>query len=171
MFKEIEIKSVLSLPYKLIDIDKGEEHFVFAFKCFDEKQSDYSIQMGGVTGKFEVIYRCYGIESQFECDITIGNVYDFYIQLNNVYGIHFGKDTIANLKNYGNILKRTNLTFSLDNNGHCTIIGSFKNKGNLYKSGIEFEIEIDQTYIPEILASCAFFFKELTRIQGHGTFY
>lgn len=171
MFKEIEIESVLSFPYKLIDIEKDKELFVFAFKNFDEKQSDYSIQAGGVTGKFEVTYRCCGIESQFECDITIGNVYDFYIELCDAYEIQFGKVTTASMKNNGNILKRTNLVFNFDNSGHCIISGYFKNKDNLYKSGIEFEIEIDQTYIPEILVSLEKFFEELKRIQGHSTFY
>ena len=49
--------------------------------------------------------------------------------------------------------------------------GLFLNGDHQYKSGISFEIEIDQTFIPEILSSLKCFFEELKRIQGHDTFY
>lgn len=171
MFKDFKIQSELELPYKLIDIAEDGEHFIFAFKCFDEDQSEYSVQAGGVNGRFEVIYRCCGIDSQFECDITVGNVYNFYIELDNAYDIQLGKNTVANLKNYGDNLNRASLTFNFDKTGHCVLFGAFKNKDNLYKSGIDFEIKIDQTYIPEILVSLERFFEELIKIQGHSRFY
>ena len=81
MFKTIKVESNLELPYNLIDIQDGEKRFIFLFKCFDDNQTEYSIQAGGVTGKFEVTYKCCGIDSNFECDITIGNLYYFYIEL------------------------------------------------------------------------------------------
>lgn len=171
MYKEIEIISELQLPYKLIDINEGEEQFVFSFKSFEPKQTEYSIKSGGITGVFEITYKCIGIESQFECDITVGNVYDFYVGLDYAYDIQFGKDTVAVLKNYGDTLDRTNLTFTFDKKGHCILNGDFKNKNTQCKSGISFEFEIDQTYIPEILRSLENFFSELRRIQGHSVFY
>ena len=64
MFKEADIETTLELPYTLIDIGEDEERFVFAFRRFDENQTDYSIQAGGLTGKFEVMYRCKGMESK-----------------------------------------------------------------------------------------------------------
>ncbi|MDO4863630.1 MAG: hypothetical protein Q4A05_05610 [Ruminococcus sp.] len=165
-----EIESTLELPYKLIDICRGYEHFVFTFKRFDENQSEYSIKNGGVTGDFEISYECKGVKCNFECDITIGNLYYFYIELDNAY--QCCKNSIAILNNYGETLNRTKLTFRFDKLGHCFISGFFKNKENSYRSGIIFDdIEIDQTYIPEILVSLENFFTELKRIQGHSNFY
>ena len=171
MFKEIEIESNFELPYKLIDINERNEHFVFEFKCFDNKQTDYSVQAGGVTGRFEVIYTCRGIESQFECDITIGNVYEFYNELKGAYKDINGKDLSVCLKNYGEVLKRSRLVIDFDKLGHCILSGNFKNKDNYYKCGIDFEIEIDQTYILNFLGALEAFFNELKRIQGHCNFY
>ena len=51
---------------------------------FDSDQSNHSIEKFGVTGTFEVTYCSGGISSKFECDMTIGNLYDFYIQLENI---------------------------------------------------------------------------------------
>lgn len=167
MFDEIE-KS-LQLPYKLIDIDNCGEHFIFAFKKYDESQDEYSIKLGGITGDFELTYKSLGLECQFECDITVGNVYDFYRELE--YAYQASKNTEAKLKNYGNILNRTFLQFRFDKLGHCILIGNFKNKFTQYRNGVTFEIEIDQTYVAKILSSLKFFFEKLKSIQGHDTFY
>ena len=48
MFKTIKVESNLELPYNLIDIQDGEKRFIFSFKCFDDNQTEYSIQAGGV---------------------------------------------------------------------------------------------------------------------------
>ena len=44
MFKTIKVESNLELPYNLIDIQDGEKRFIFSFKCFDDNQTEYSIQ-------------------------------------------------------------------------------------------------------------------------------
>ena len=170
MYSEIKIESSLVLPYRLINVQHDDELFIFAFKCFDEKQTDYSIQHGGVTGIFEIEYSCFGLESHFTLDVTVGNVYDFYKSLKDAYDKCFCKDCNATLQNYGS-LNRTSLSLSFDKLGHCLIKGSFLNREHQYKSGVSFEIEIDQTYIPEILLSLKSFFEELKKIQGHDTFY
>ena len=170
MYTEVKIESSLVLPYKLIDFQQGDEQFVFAFKCFDEKQTDYSIQHSGVTGSFAIEYRCCGIDSHFELDVTVGNVYEFYESLKNAYNTQLCKDCNAALRNYGS-LDRTYILMSFDKIGHCLMKGLFLNGDHQYKSGISFEIEIDQTFIPEILSSLKCFFEELKRIQGHDTFY
>ena len=166
-----KIESTLELPYRLIDWQSGSEHFIFQFQAFDENQTDISIQNGGITGAFGVMYQGTGISCAFTCDITIGNVYDFYISLDNAYDIMYGKNAVAVLKNYGETLHRTNLTFSFDSKGHCSVSGYFQNKENRYHSGITFAFELDQTYIPEILHRMDQFFQEIRRIQGHGQFY
>lgn len=163
------IESMIELPYKLIDIDTGSEHFIFQFKTFDDNQTDYSIKMGGVTGKFSIIYQGKGTNCNFGCDITVGNVYEFYISLDNAYNM-LGQNATAILKNYGD-LNRTNLTINFDNKGHCFVDGYFKNKDNLYESGIIFSFGVAQTYLTESLDSMKTLFQELRRIQGHSDFY
>lgn len=170
MFKKIEIENTLELPYKLIDIKNGSEHLRLAFKCFDDNQTDYSIQAGGVTGEFVVSYKGRGIDSLFECDITIGNLYDFYIELKNIYENLPGIEPFAVLKNHGT-LNRTDITFRFDKLGHCFVSGYFKNKSNGYKSGIIFDIQIELPNIYDLLHSLEKFFNELKRIQGHSNFY
>lgn len=172
MYTIQKIESAIELPYNLIDINTGSEHFIFQFNAFDDNQTDYSIKRGGITGKFNIIYQSKGINCNFECDITVGKVYEFYISLDNAYDIMSCKNSVALLKNYGNTLNRTNLTISFDNKGHCFANGCFKNKDNNYKSGVIFSFEIDYyTYITDILNSMEIFFQELRRIQGHSNFY
>ncbi len=170
MFETVEIDSNLELPYKLIDLHEEGEEFSLSFKDFDSDQSNHSIEKFGVTGTFEVTYCSGGINSQFECDMTIGNLYDFYIQLENVYECLPGIEPIATLENYGS-LNRASMTFNFDKKGHVIINGKFMDSKNEYKSGIIFEKEIDTVYITEILTSLNIFFEELKRIQGHGKFY
>lgn len=166
--KEIIIESKLSLPYVLIDIFEWDEHFIFQFNEFDSKQTDYSIRMGGVTGKFGIIYSGKGMECSFDCDITIGNVRDFAIALENAYEhLKGGKAVLAD---YGS-LNRTNLSVAFDKKGHCEVAGRFLNKNNFYKSGINFSFSLDQTHISDIIGRMDIFFSELHRIQGHDTYY
>ena len=117
MYTRYNVESTLELPYKLIDINTGSEHFVFQFNEFDDNQTDYSIRQGGLTGKFSIAYQSNDIECNFGCDITIGNVYEFYLALDDAYDIKFGKNTVAVLKDYGG-QNRTNLTFSFNKRGH-----------------------------------------------------
>ena len=171
MYKEIEIKSDLELPYELIYIKEGNKQFGLYFKSFDKHQSEYSISVGGVTGTFEVAYSCLGMDCRFECDITMGNLYSFYLQLENVYECLPGIVPIATLENYGS-LDRTNLTFKFDKMGHVQINGRFMNKDAHYNSGILFDISMDAFYnITYMIKTLKTFFDELKRIQGHSTFY
>ena len=168
-YKEIIIESKLELPYVRIDIFERDEHFIFQFNEFDDKQTDYSIRTGGVTGKFGIIYSGKGMECSFDCDITIGNVHDFAVSLENAYDNLNGRKAI--LENYGS-LNRTNLCVAFDNKGHCEITGKFLNEDNFYKSGISFSFfSLDQTHISDIIGKMDIFFRELYRIQGHNTYY
>lgn len=171
MFMTKTIRSAIELPYPLIEISTIDEHFVFQFDRFDDDQTDFSIKAGGVTGSYSVIYQCRGIESHFECDITTGNVYDFYVSLRDAYNAVSAQDAVAVLKDYGNTASRTGLTVRFDRKGHCRFEGSFRNKYTQFKSGIELTFEADQSYIPDILRSLEVFFDELRTIQGHGSFY
>ena len=76
----IESGDFLNLPYDLFSIDLGETQFVLQFLNFHE-QDDYSIRMGGLSGDFGISYRDKAFSCAFGCDITVGNVYDFYQRL------------------------------------------------------------------------------------------
>ncbi len=161
--------SIFELPYKLMDIDMVDEHFSLAFIKFDEGQSEYSINHSGITGDFEIAYKCSGIESKFECDMTIGNLYYFFVALDNAYDIENCKNNIVTLENYGSS-KRSVLKLKFDN-GRYFVNGYFKNKNNKYNSSIGFNFEIFLTDIVEILISLDNFFSEIRRIQGNNNFY
>lgn len=170
-FKEVEIKSNLELPYTLICIKEGSTQFGLYFKSFDEHQNEYTINAGGVTGTFEIAYSCLGMDCRFECDITMGNLYSFYLQLENVYECLPGIVPIATLENYGS-LERSNLTFTFDKKGHVQVNGRFMNKDTQYCSGILFDVSMDAFYnITNMINALKYFFEELKRIQGHSNFY
>ena len=171
MYQTTEIESNFTLPYDLICIQDGGMQFRLTFKCFDENQTAYSIQTGGLTGTFEVTYQCAGMDCQFECDMTIGNLYYFYIALENGYECLPGIEPVAVLKNDGETRNRTNLTFTFDKQGHINVNGCFRNKCDGYHSGIVFELQIDVSYIYDILSALESFFDALKRIQGHSNFY
>ncbi len=166
-----KISSAIIPPYPLIDIRTDREHFIFQFQRFDDNQTDYSIKAGGLTGCFAVEYQCEGIESSFECDITMGNVYDFYISLRKAYEGINKRGASASLRNYGEAENRTGLTINFDGKGRCCIEGRFSNKFSQHRSGIYLSFDADQSYIPEILGTMKRFFDESARIQGHSSFY
>ncbi|MCM1506105.1 MAG: hypothetical protein NC177_03070 [Ruminococcus flavefaciens] len=146
----------------LIDISEWDEHFIFQFNEFDGNQTDY------LTGKFGIVYLGKGMECSFDCDITIGNVYDFAVALENAY--EYIKGGKAVLANYGS-LDRSNLSVVFDGKGHCEVTGKFLNADNFYKSGISFAFSLDQTHINDILIKMDIFFEELHRIQGHNKYF
>lgn len=167
-YEEFIINSKLEFPYRLIDIAESGEQFIFQFKEFDEGQTDYSVSTTGVTGKFGILYIGKGLNCNFSCDITIGNVRDFLIALENACdNMNDGK---AVLENYGS-LNRTYLSVVFGKKGHCEITGNFLNEDNFYQSGISFSFSLDQTYISDMLRRMDIFFGELYRIQGHNRYY
>ena len=165
---ESEKESHIELPFTLIDIREGSEQFVFSFKRFDN-EAGYSHKTGRVTGIFEVTYNCRGISSQFECDATIGNVYAFLLQLENVYECLPGIEPVAVLENYGS-MNRTNMTFRFDKKGHVAVNGRFMNGSTKYNSGIVFEMKTDTSCISDILINFNRIFEEIQRIQGHSDY-
>ena len=159
----------IELPYKLINIGMDDERFILSFKRFKAHQDSYSIKRSGLAGDFEIYYKCNGIESRFECDMTVANLLYFYYELDDVWDGLPGKNNVAILTNNADTPDRTKMTFRLYK-GICYINGIFKNRDNRYKSGIIFDMELDCTFIPEILVSIHDFFDELEKIQGHKNF-
>ena len=54
-------KSLLKLPYKLIEFYDNGEQFTLSFGSFDSTQSERSVMRGGLSGGFEAAYSCEGI--------------------------------------------------------------------------------------------------------------
>lgn len=106
-----DTEKTFALPYKLIDIDTGREHFVLSFKSFARHQDGFSIKHSGLNGDFEAAYRCSGIDSRFECDMTTGELFAFYHELDNVYNCLPGTESAATLKNNDDTLSHTRMTF------------------------------------------------------------
>ncbi len=171
MFKAIEIESRLELPYAVIDIRNGEEQFILSFSSFDEDQTEHSLQAGGVTGRFDVTYKCRGTDCHFECDLTTGNLYCFYLELDDALDGLPGTKPIAILENYGGSQERTKIVFSHDKTGHWFVSGNIRNKGNNFRSGIFFDIPVDVSIVSETMVSLKRLFDELERIQGHRNFF
>ena len=163
----------LELPYKLMDIEIDDERFTLSFRSFKAHQDSYSIKRSGLAGNFEVYYKCSGMENRFECDLTVGELYCFYIELDNVYDGLPGTKPVAILESNSETQERTKMTFRPDE-GKFLISGLFMNRDNCYKSGIFFDMKIDTLFVPqlvgEILAALENFFKELENIQGHRNF-
>ncbi len=164
-YKNIIISSLIEIPFDLLNIENGNEIFIFQFIGFDEHQSDISIQKGGVTGTFGIQYTCDGLNCKFNCDITVGKVYDFYQLLEKCYKELNG---IAVLQDYSG--DRTRLSVKFEKSGECILEGVFKNMNNFYRNGITVCIHCDQTYIEPSLHMFKKFFLELARIQGYNEF-
>ncbi len=168
-YTETVIDSRLELPYTLIDIENASEHFVFKFISFDKGQTDFSIKNGGLTGQFGIKYTGKGMSCEFMCDITMGNVRDFGVALDSAYDNL--SDPKVEMFNYGSP-NRSCLSFLLSKTGNCRVKGKFRNKDNLYDSGIFFSFNIDESYyIPKTIHNIDVFFEEIYRLQGHNTFY
>ena len=170
-FVRLKVVIFVNLPYDLFSLDLGETQFVLQFLNFHE-QDDYSIQVGGLSGDFGIFYKDKAFSCRFRCDITVGNLYDFYIALDNAWDILGCREgSSAVLSDYSHFLKRSRLSVTFDKKGHCSIEGSFKSKESAYQSGIFFSFQADQTYISENLNSLDYFLHELAEMQGHRNFY
>lgn len=159
----------LELPYKLIDIGADDERFTLSFKSFKAHQDSFSIKRSGLAGDFEVYYKCRGMENRFECALTVGELYCFYIELDNVYDGLPGTKPVAILENNAETQERTKMTFRPDK-GNFSISGLFRNRDSCYKSGIIFDMKIDTVFVVEMLVTLENFFKGLEEIQGHRNF-
>lgn len=162
------IDTNLQLPCNIIDLrSTSDEHFVFRFLKFNDGQTDYSVQKGGLTGQFGIEYHGRDLDCEFPCDIAMSNVYEFYHALDDEYD-GMGNGTVI-LQNYG-AEERTLVRFNTYKPGHTRVEGRVLNRDTLYQSGIVFGFDIDQSYIPDIIFAAKTFFDEIHRIQGHYIF-
>ncbi|MBR1530147.1 MAG: hypothetical protein IJ642_12745 [Oscillospiraceae bacterium] len=151
----------MQLPYALITL--SDDHRKFIFQCL-------SIDYNTMYVKFGIIYRSPEVNAKFSCDITIGNVYDFYVSLDMAYDLLDGTETKAVLETYGS-LDRTEFSVEFDRKGHCTLKSRFLSRESHYQNGINFQMKLDQSYLIDSMKAMSRFFKELSEIQGNSVFY
>ena len=160
---------IIKLPCTMIDIGDSDESFKLFFDRFDEGQSEHSIRNNGLSGIFKAEYKSRGMDCCFDIDLTIGNLYYFNYDLDTAWDIHYGRNSKAVLRNYGDIC-RSELVFSFDESGRCTVSGKFMNSECGFKNGISFEKEIDRSQITDQTVSMTSFFDKLAEIQGNRNF-
>ena len=136
---------------------------------FDERQTEHSKKNNGLSCIFRIAYKCSGMECSFDINLTIGNLYYFCYDLDTAWDIKFGWNTTAVLRNYGDIC-RSELVFSFDGYGRCTVSGKFMNSECGFRNGISFEMKIDRSQITDQTASMESFFNKLAEIQGNRNF-
>lgn len=83
-YHNIEIKTNLEVPYKLIHIHQNLDDkflsslFEFRMRYIDENQTEESVKYGGITAGFDVILDSPSIKANIISRVTVGNVYKFY---------------------------------------------------------------------------------------------
>ena len=156
------------LPIRLIDIQMGDKCFILEFKDFVRNTNDNSICRSKLLGIFEITYKCNGMSCCFECDMSIGNLYYFYLELDTAYDIEFSTNAKAILSDYNS--DKTNIIVQFDDKCRCELSGHIKNKIDNYRSGIEFTINIEQSDVCDILVKLDKFLREMKQIQGNYNF-
>lgn len=164
-FKNIKVTTKLELPYKIIDLKYNSGNFCFYFAGLDEGQTDYSIKMGGVTGKFGIELSEKDLDTNFICDISVENVFYFYRDLQKCYKTLSGEAVLGDYSN-----KRTNIIFIFDKLGHCNINGFARNIYSGFNIMLQFKIRCDQSFISDILDRMSVMFNEFARLQGSKTY-
>lgn len=165
-YKIIEIHSEITCPFKLMDFHFETFSFEFLFKEFDKEQSDYAIEHGGVTGIFSVAFNEEGLNVQFPCDVTVGNVYSFFVQLKECYGSMNGAVV---LEDYSK--ERVHMEVIFYNSGQCEVDIEVANYSSYNSCGkIKVNFQCDQSYWRNIIDNFNIFFTELARLQGYYDF-
>ena len=149
----------MEFPYTLIDFEKHGESFSLFAEGIDEGTAATKAY-GIVRADFSISLDVDGINASFNCDFTLGNLFDFYKQLRDCYE---KVSSEAVLEDYGQKNTMLRIDF-LDRSGHVCIKGTFTKFAT--QNFIGFTFTTDQTYIKAMVNSLKRFFDELAEIQG-----
>lgn len=149
----------MDLPYCAIDISTCNGKMRLLVTDVD-KAAPEALKRGGVTAEFHIQIAVDGINADFNCSISLGNLYIFYIDLQKCYKEVKGT---AVLKDYSERL--TNIAVCFIHTGQCVVSG-FAQNGAYSKNKIEFYIQCDQTFINQNIKSLKALFDKLAAIQG-----
>ena len=151
----------LTFPYKLIDIDTGSGRFLLSMTALDKEN--------GFTGTFRAAYSCKGIKSDFECFVTLGDIYYFAYALDTAYDLE-QVNTSAVIGD-DNDLRKISLIFIFDSKGRCHVSGHFPNKDDMFRSAVDFNCELYLSVITDITVGINKLFDKLAEIKGDRDFY
>ena len=153
----------MEIPCNIIEICTNEGAFVLSIIAIDEGTPE-SIRRGGITADFNIQIRVDGINADFKCLLSVGNLFAFYSELQEKYRYLSGKAVLKDCSE-----RLTNVIFDFHKTGGCRIYGhaySSAYSGNK----IEFSLDCDQTYISPVICSLKLFFDELAELQGYYDF-
>lgn len=161
-YKTLYLKDTLPLPYNLIDAKNSG--FKLNYVGLKEGQSDYSLSYG-VEGDFSIEISDIGIEISEICDLTVGNVYSFYKDLEKMMKNIKGN---AVLKEYSG--RTINISFNAKSTGKISVNGVYRAKQTELIDKLELSFEIEPNVLDNSLKHLKTLFDELGKIQGHYNF-
>ena len=153
----------MEFPYYAFDISTDDGELKLSVTAIDKGMPE-TLKMGGLTVDFNIQVTVCGINADFKCWISVGNLYIFYTTLQKCYNNLCG---VAILKDYSE--KLTNISVDFHKTGKCTIYGYAQN-GVYSGNKIEFRLNCDQTYIDANIKTLKKLFDELALIQGFDKF-
>lgn len=149
----------MDLPFCVIDISTEQGKIKLLATDIDRGTPE-TLKRGGLTVTFSIQIAVDGINADFDCSISLGNLYTFYVDLRKC---HNDVNGIAILKDYSERL--TNISFCFNHMGQCGVSG-FAQNGAYSKNKIEFSIQCDKIFIDQSIKSLKVLFDELAEIQG-----
>ena len=163
MHKTLDLKDTLPLPYNLIEAASGG--FELDYIGLKEGQNEYSLKYG-VEGKF--LLRIYGLGTEIiseVCDLTVGNVYEFFRELKIMMKDIKGT---AVLKEYGE--RTINISFTAEKRGIVSVRGVYCPKDTGIIDEIKFCFEVEPNVLDNSLKRFKTLFDSLAEIQGYYEF-
>ena len=156
--------SNMELPYCVFDISNNDGSFKLLIDSIYEGTSE-TYKKITVSADFSIQLVIDGINANMECFLTVGNLYEFFTELNNCYDNLKGT---AMLKYYSP--GYTNIFIDFNARGGCKVHGEIA-AGTGLRSGVKFSIECDQTYIKPNLRKLKLLFDDFAKIQGSYDFH
>lgn len=83
----------MELPFNIIEIKDYPYTFELNFLNYKE------VEKIDLIGEFAIKFDDHTVSADFICDLTIGNVYEFYKELVNVYNNNYGTATLEDYSN------------------------------------------------------------------------
>lgn len=163
MLKTFDLKDTLTLPYTLIEA--SNKSFGLDYIGLTEGQNEYSLSYG-IEGKFLIRIYDLGTEIISEvCDLTVGNVYEFFRELKAMMKDIKGT---AVLKEYGE--RTINISFTAAKRGIIYVSGVYCPKHTDIIDEIKFGFEVEPSVLDNSLKRFKTLFDSLAEIQGYYEF-
>lgn len=164
-FHFVSLHTALPLPYTLLELKEGQSCFFLRFLGLEEGQTEESIRLGGISGEFGILFQEPGIDAEFRCWLTIGEVYQFYQALQDCLKNLSGEAVLSHCAKEYSFLK-----VHFNQKGYGLVEGTFRNHQKPSLTGaLSFSLSCDQTYFS--LSRFERLFAELAQLQGSDKFF